>query len=92
MAEADLTNKGLLSRSSHPEVLCKKRAPQYLAKFTGMLDKFETLFKKILLHRCSPVNLFKLFRATFYRTLSPTANDLSNYLKARAIKNFDHHY
>ena len=35
MTEIDLTNQRVFSRNNHPEEVCKKDVPKYLAKFTG---------------------------------------------------------
>ena len=66
------------SRSSHPEVFCKKGAYTNLAKFTGkhlcqslLFNKVAglrsaTLLKKRLWHKCFPVNFGKFLRKPFY--------------------------
>ena len=66
------------SRSSRPEVFCKKGVLRNIAKFTGkhlcqslFFNKVAglrpaTLLKKRLWHRCFPVNFAKFLRTPFF--------------------------
>ena len=76
------------SRSSRPEVFCKKGVLRNFAKLTGkhlcqsplfnkVAGSAATLFLKKLWRRCFTVNFTKFLRAPFfYRTLPVTASDL----------------
>ena len=69
-----LINLSSKSRSSRPEVFCKKGVARNFAKFTGkrLCQRFfynkvaglrpATLLKKNFWHRCFPVNFAKFFR------------------------------
>ena len=65
LAEVDVTNKKVFTRSSHPDVFCSKRILKYLVKLTGkhlcrslcLACRGETLFKKRVLYRCFPIKL-----------------------------------
>ena len=64
-----------VSRSSRPEVFCKKGFLRNFAKFTGKhlcqrLFINEALFKKSLWHRCFPINFAKFLRAPFLQNSS----------------------
>ena len=85
VAEVDITNKRIFSRSSHPEVLCKKIALYHLAELTGKKDLFlnkvagcipTTLFKQRHMHSCFSVNFLKLFRKVFLVHLWTAVSDL----------------
>ena len=80
MAEADVKNKKIFWRSSHPDVFCKKGPLKCLAKLTGkhmnrshFLKKNSgcrpaTVFKKRLMHRFFSAKFLRLFRTAFYST------------------------
>ena len=58
-------------RSNHPKVFCKKGVLGNFAKFTRKrlcqcLLRPATLFKKILWHRCFPMNFAKFLRTSFF--------------------------
>ena len=74
LAEVDVTNKKrVFTRSSSPDVFCKKTVRKYLAKLTAknlcrsvyLACRCETLFKKRVLHRCFSI---KLSQHLFHRT------------------------
>ena len=52
------------TRSSLPEVFCKKSVLRNFAEFTGL--RLATLVKKSLWHRCFPVNFMKFLRTSFF--------------------------
>ena len=56
------------SRSSRPEVFCKKDVLRNFAKFTGKhpCQSPTTLLKKRLWHTCFPVNFAKFLRTLFF--------------------------
>ena len=45
MAEADVTNKRIFYRRSHPDLFCKKGPLKYMAKLTGK-HVYRNLFQK----------------------------------------------
>ena len=90
----------IFSRSSHPDIFCKKDALKYLAKLTKkhlyrslFLKKVAgcrptTLFKKRLMHRCFAVNFLKLFRTAFLEYTCESLSSLIDYLETLTI-NYD---
>ena len=79
VAEVDITNKRIFSRSSHPEVFCTKSALNYLAELTGKQDLFlnkvagyipTTLLKQRFMHSCFSVNFLELFRKVLFSALA----------------------
>ena len=79
VAEVDITNKRIFSRSSHPEVFCTKSALNYLAELTGKQDLFlnkvagyipTTLLKQRLMHSFFSENFLELFRKVLFSALA----------------------
>ena len=67
----------LFSRSSRPDVLCKKGVITNFAKFSGkhlcqvsLLTKSFYFWKKRLWHRCFPVNFAKFVKTPFLQNTS----------------------
>ena len=66
VAGVNLTNKKVLSRCSHPEMLYKNRVLKYLVDITG-----KHLYRSIFLNKCAscrPETFLKTSEQPFYRT------------------------
>ena len=61
------------SKSSCPEVFCKKGVLKNFAKFTGKHLCQSLFFNKKLWHRCLPVNFAKFLRTRFFYRTPPVA-------------------
>ena len=72
------------SRSTRPEVFCKKGVLRIFTKFTGkhLCQGPATLLKKRLWHRSFPVNFAKFLRAPFsWNTSAGCFYSSTNYIK-----------
>ena len=67
-----MSERNSMFKSSHPEVFCEKNVLGNFAKFIGkhlcQSLFFITLLKKILWHKCFPVNFAKFLRTHFQNT------------------------